>query len=205
MLAKLHRLAQKSALIFSVLSALALISGCGEDRSPVAPAATLTPAPGGLTYLAFSPQAAQRAAKLAIVPGTGLTVSQIFSVWGDHFTVTDLNGAGVTDDLRVTFSVPSGGLTAPLLITMTVYGNTARDLVMAFDPAGLLFLGAAELKVVLGDDRLDIPLAQIRAYHAYDNGTVVDATILSRVDGDGTSEIRIEVPGFSRYGLSGGS
>jgi hypothetical protein len=155
-------------------------------------------------YLAFSPEAARRAAKLATVPLGGLTASQIFSVWGGSFTVSDLNGSGVLDDLQVTFSVPSGGLNAPLLITMTVFGNQASDLVMAFDPAGLLFLGAAELKVVLGDDKLDIPLSDLRAYHAYDNGTVVDATILAKIDGDGTSEIRIEVPGFSRYGLSNG-
>lgn len=204
MSASLHRLTQKSALLFSVLSMLVLAWGCGDAPSPVAPQSAAVE-PGRVSYLAFSPQAAQRAAKLASVPSTGLTASQIFSIWGDHFTITDLNGSGVTDDLKVTFSVPSGGLTSPLLITMTVYGNKASDLVMAFDPSGLLFLGSAELKIVLGDDKLDIPLSQIKAYHAYDNGTVVNANILSRVDGDGTSEIRIEVPGFSRYGLSNSS
>ncbi len=197
-------LMQIKARFLPVLSMLALAWGCGDVPSPIAPQPVAVDE-GGVSYLAFSPEAAQRAAKLATVPSTGLTVSQLFSIWGDHFTLADLNGAGVTDDLKVTFSVPSGGLTSPLLITMTVYGNQASDLVMAFDPSGLLFLGSAELKVVLGDDKLDIPLSQIKAYHAYDNGTVVDATILSRVDGDGTSELRIEVPGFSRYGLSNGS
>ncbi len=194
-----YRALSRAALAFA--AALVFSSGCSPDPGPTAPAQ----APEGPTYLAFSPQAAQRAAKLATVPETGLTVSQIFSIWGDHFTVTDLNGAGVTDDLQVTFSVPARGLGSPLLITMTVYGNTAQDLIMSFDPAGLLFLGAAELKVTLGDDRLDIPLAQIEAYHAYDDGTVVEATILSRADGDGFSEIRIEVPGFSYYGMRGDS
>lgn len=197
---QLQHLPHKIALAFSAVSILILASGCGES-APTSPESA-APAPGEVAYLAFSPQAAQRAAKLATVPSGGLVVSQIFSIWGDHFTVADLNGAGVTDDLQVTFSVSSGGLGSPLLITMTVFGNTAQDLVMAFDPAGLLFLGNAELKVVLGDDRLDIPLAQIQAYHAYADGTVVDAEILSRTDGNGTSEIRIKVPGFSRYGLS---
>lgn len=197
----LRLLTQSKAMLFPVLSMLILVWGCGEAPSPVAPQSAAVE-PGGVSYLAFSPQAAQRAAKLASIPSTGATTSQIFSIWGDHFTLSDLNGAGVTDDLKVTFSVPSGGLTSPLLITMTVYGNKASDLVMAFDPSGLLFLGSAELKIVLGDEKLDIPLSQIKAYHAYDNGTVVNANILSRIDGDGTSEIRIEVPGFSRYGLS---
>ncbi|MBI2503588.1 MAG: hypothetical protein HYW07_10205 [Candidatus Latescibacteria bacterium] len=201
MSANLHRLTQKGALPFLVLSMLVLACGCGEVPAPVAPQpATIDP--GRVSYLPFLPQAAQRAAKL---PSAGLTASQIFSIWGDQFTLTDLNGPGVADDLKVTFSVPSGGLTSPLLISMTLYGNTAQDLVMAFTPSGLLFLGNAELKVTLGDDRLDIPLQQITAYHAYDNGTVVDAKILSRTDGDGTSEIRIEVPGFSRYGMSNGN
>jgi hypothetical protein len=192
-----HRSLSCAALVFCAASAVAFSSGCGTDTAPAAPV------PEGPRFLAFSPQAAQRAAKLATLPSGGLAISQIFSIWGDHFTVTDLNGPDVTDDLKVTFSVPQGGLNAPLLITMTVLGNTARDLVMAFDPAGLLFLGAAELQVILGDDRLDIPLAQIQAYHAYADGTVVDATILSRTDGEGVSEIRIEVPGFSRYGMRG--
>lgn len=204
MTAQLHRLVQKSALLIWVLGVVVLASGCGKTLSPVAPQPA-TVDQGGVSYLPFSPQAAQRAAKLATLPSAGLTTSQIFSIWGDHFTLTDLNGPGVTDDLQVTFSVPSGGLTSPLLISMTVTGNTASDLVMAFTPSGLLFQGKAELKVTLGNDRLDIPLQQITAYHAYDNGTVVDAKILSRTAGNGTSEICIEVPGFSRYGMSNGS
>lgn len=207
-----HRLISSTPRLLSAVVVLALFSGCSTDTIPTSPAARQEPE--GQVYLAFSPQIAQRAAKppatrsagdiesqTVVSQTAGLIASKVFHLWGGKLSVADLGGPGVTDDLQVTFSVPQGGLSQPTSITMTVYGNTAQDLVMVFDPAGLVFLKAAELEITLGDDRLDIPLSQIKAYHAYDDGTVVDARILSRTDREGTSELCIEVPSFSRYGL----
>jgi hypothetical protein len=76
---------------------------------------------------------------------------------------------------------------------------------MDFEPIGLVFLLPAELKITLGDDLLDIPLSQLEAYHRFADGTTVTAEILSIRDGDGTTEIRIKAPSFSRYGLRNSS
>lgn len=67
MRAHLRLLTQSKALLFSIMSMLVLVCGCGEAPSPVAPQPAAVD-PGRVSYLAFSPQAAQRAAKLAFVP-----------------------------------------------------------------------------------------------------------------------------------------
>lgn len=192
-----HRRISSRLLALSAMAMLALFSGCSTDMAPTASA----PSPEGPIYLAFSPEAARRAAKLATVPASGLTVSQTISTSGGKLTVSDLNAKGQKDDLEVTLAVPRGGLAQPTLIAMTVYGNRASDLVVAFEPSGLVFLKAAELKVLLGYDRVDITLSQLQAYHVSADGTVSVAKILSIKPGVSAVEVRIEVPGFSIYGL----
>lgn len=219
----------RAALAFSALSILALVAGCGEV-SPTAPESpTLTQAPDGTTYLTFSAQAleqVERAGKLATIPADGKTVSKTF--YPDKTSsmkIQDLNGWGYKDDLEVEFTVRAGELAEPTTITMTVYGNKLSDLVLAFQPGGLVFIHPAQLMVRIGAQRVDrslldlqallLPFADLEAYHDHD-GTVEEARItsvmtyiylLTEIETLNLllydyARIYVEVPGFSRYGLS---
>jgi hypothetical protein len=208
------------------------ITGCGENKAPLAPEASIREqAPSGVTYLTFSPQALERAGKIATIPEAGKTVSKTF--YPDQtasMKIQDLGGPGTRDDLEVEFTVRAGDLDQPTTITMTVYGNKISDLVMAFEPHGLVFNTPAQLELKIGAKRVDhslldlqallLPFGEVEGYHDHD-GSVTSATItsvkayiyallLGEVETSllGLSpvydyaRIKVDVPGFSRYGLS---
>lgn len=213
--ARFHRLLAGSVLpLFLLLLAGSGILGCGADRSPVASDQQATvPEPGGKTFLAFSPQAAQRAAKTAVTPEDGLTVTKQIGPKGGWLEVKDKGGRGVEDDLAVALRVPPEALAERKKITMTVTGNRLSELVAAFEPSGLKFARSAILTFGLGSARIDMPLENLVVYHVDSDGNVSVARIISiqkfdnrdRGDDDYGDEdgsyylINIEVPGFSYY------
>jgi hypothetical protein len=111
--------------------------------------------------------------------------------------------------------VPRGGnaLDDDVEITMTVYGQTLSELVIAFEPGGLDFLIAAELEIAVGLDKVDIDLGDLAAYHASqedyndnDENDWQEEEIDIEELYEGSEEIKfiIEIPGFSRYSTGGG-
>ena len=118
--------------------------------------------------------------------------------------VLDLNGKSATDDIFVYFDVPKGGVAEAVDNTMPLYGETLSDLVVAFQPGGLVFLKAASLRVQMGTDLVDIDLAELQVYHEYSDGTVEESTITSVQTYNNYLEFAAVVTGFSRYGLGGG-
>ena len=195
-----------------ILALIALVGlwGCGTNGSPVSPDAEISPPPSGeRSYLVFSTRGIQRAAKLAAVPEEGLTVSRVIGPRGGRLAVRDREKRGHRDDLKVELRIPRKALSEKVEISMTVYGNLLSELVAAFEPGGLVFARDAVLLFDLGADRVDIPLSEITAYHVDDSGHAEEARIISIKtygrDGEDYERIaiRIEVPGFSRYGLQG--
>ena len=186
------------------LLGLFLASGCGVDHERVVQEeATVTQSAGGTAYLTFSPQAAQRAAKLATIPAEGVTASRSFDDDGGTLVVEDNNGPAAGDDLKITFTISEEAaddlFDDNIQITMTVYGNTLSELVVAFTPGGLVFPIAVELKLELGSDLVDMSLATLKAIHTY-HGREEPARI-TVIGGRVTTVIYISIPSFSRYGL----
>jgi hypothetical protein len=92
-----------------------------------------------------------------------------------------------------------------VLITMDVSGTTLSQLVMAFQPAGLVFDPWAHINLSVGRDLIDLPLTDLVAWHIYDDGTA-EQVPFSIVDNNPYHiQIFIKVPGFSRYGMGGGT
>lgn len=227
MVSRHHSFALPSVLAFLITGVLALTTGCGEGKAPLAPeSTTLDQASNGVTYLTFSPEALERVGKIATIPAAGKTTSKTF--YPDQtasMKIQDLNGSGTRDDLEVEFTVAAGDLSKRKTITMTVYGNKLSDLVLAFEPDGLVFNHPAQLSVKIGVERVDrslldleallLPFADLQAYHDHD-GTVDNAVITSvktytylPLLGETETQplydyarINVDVPGFSRYGLS---
>lgn len=228
MVSRHHSFALPSVLAFLLTGVLALTTGCGEGKAPLAPeSTTFDQASGGIVYLTFSPEALERVGKIATIPAAGKTTSKTF--YPDQtasMKIQDLNGSGTRDDLEVEFTVAAGDLSKRKTITMTVYGNKLSDLVLAFEPDGLVFNHPAKLAVKIGVERIDrslldlqallLPFASLQAYHDHD-GTVDSAVITSVKTYTylpllGETEtppplydyarIKVDVPGFSRYGLS---
>lgn len=210
-----------------VLSCFALLAGCGNSDSPLGADSSqqITQGADGITYMTFSPEALTRVGKIATIPAEGRTVSKTFRPDRTaSMKVEDLNRRGVRDDLEVTFTVRAGELSEATTITMTVYGNNLSDLVLAFEPHGLVFNDPAQLDVKIGAKRVDrslldlealiFPFSGIEGYHDHD-GDVQDApitvkTYLRTLLGDVQTPslllydyavISVEVPGFSRYGM----
>ncbi len=204
-------------LSFAVLVSWLFLGACGMENAPTAgpgEEAVLSQAPDGRVLLSFSPQAAQRAAKLAAIPDAGKRVSKVFDQTGGQFAVRDL-AEEEKKSLSVTFSVPPLALAEPALITMTVYGNTLSELVIAFEPAGLDFSLPASLQIEIGRERVDLSLDQLIAWHIHGDGSAEQARIISilRYNKDGKitdggkyefAGIAVSVPGFSIYSLGGG-
>lgn len=168
-------------MTFLALAMMPLLSGCGTDHSANSvDEATITQAPDGTAYLTFSPQATQRAAKLATIPAEGLSNSK--NIKPDkkaYLDVSDINTKNKDDILKVRLNVPKNGVASEVTVVMTVYGNTLSELIVAFEPGGLVFLIDAVLELELGPNRIDMPLSDLEAYHTYDDGTEVPATIVS--------------------------
>ena len=182
----------------------------------------------GTTYIAFSSEALSRAAKRVksksisstsqtsvatydATAGTDLsadevrTVSQWVKPHGKaQLYIQDVNSSLTNDDnLQVTLIVPSGAVSKGVTITMTVYGNYLSDLVIAFQPGGLVFDESATLKVGIGGALVDVDPEGLTVWHEYEDGTVEEATLTGTKTWNNLMwfEFNAEVPGFSRYGL----
>lgn len=180
-------------MLFLGLPALLFLAfGCGLDQSPVAHEEQVLASETG------------RAAKIAQIP-EGRISSKIIGSGGDTLLVKDDNGKGTKDNLVVILKVPANALAADELITMAVYGETLADLVVEFSPGGLEFLKPAILKIRMGVTLIDAPLDQaIAVQHIYGDGTVESAKVLFYAEKDnGKIRFKVEVPGFSRYSMSG--
>ena len=122
---------------------------------------------------------------------------------GGVLKVVDRHGGTEADDLSIGFKVPSGGVAEEVPITMEVYGNLLSELVVVFEPAGLVFINTAVLEVRLGYELVDMLPEEFMVYHKYADGTVEETAILSlrSLGNDTFLRVQAEVPGFSRYGL----
>ena len=178
----------------------------------------------GTTYVAFSPEALSGVAKRLkskstfstfqtsdATAGTDLSADEVRSVseWVKprgkaQLFLQDVNSSLTNDDnLQVTLIVPSGAVSERVKITMTVYGNYLSDLVIAFQPGGLVFDESATLKVGIGGALVDVDPDGLTVWHEYEDGTVEETTLTGTKIWNNLMwlEFNAEVPGFSRYGL----
>lgn len=195
-----------------------LAFGCGGEQGPTASqGVALESSSQERSFLAFAPEGRVRAAKLAIAPTDaaveGRTVSAVFMPdengvlrIAEELDIASNSDLAVSPNnyLAARFNVRKGALEEPVLITMTVYGESLSDMVVAFQPAGLEFLEMAVLRLALGGAKVDLPLYDLHAWHIYNDGTVeeVGFSILDEPNG---ILFKIDVPGFSRYSMGGGS
>ena len=146
------------------------------------------------------------------IEGTTVAANRTVSQWvypnqEAILTVTDNNGTrDKADDLKLKFRVPAGGVTEAVQITMTLNGTNLSDLEVVFQPGGLNFVEIADLDILVSKDRVDVPFESLTVNHIYMDGTVEETQLNNvKYTGNGnTLIIEAEVPGFSRYGLSGG-
>ena len=117
--------------------------------------------------------------------------------------LSDLNdGNTIDDDLYVSLTVPSRAVDHEVLVTMTVIGNRLSDLVIAFQPGGLVFNIPATLWVKMGTELVDLETTDLAVWHEYEDGSIEETTMhTSKIFEKGSYEFTAEVPGFSRYGL----
>lgn len=133
------------------------------------------------------------------------TVSRWFKSKGrgeiNIFDPNNISEAGA-DDLNVLFQVPNGSLSEGVQITMTVYGNYLSDLVIAFQPGGLVFVKDALLLIQVGSGLVDVDTSALTVWHEYGDGTVEEAGLeLYENTGTGVVEVQAAVSSFSRYGI----
>ena len=212
-----ERNSTKQGLFPGLLALLVLAFGCGLDRAPVAlEREERTSNSGGWVLLSFSPEAARGAAKM-VVPPKGRSASRTFTAQGGELEIWNRNGEGIEDDLKVTLTVPEGGLEVEETITMTVHGNTLSGMGLEFAPAGLEFLQEAQLELELGAALVDLDLETLQAWHQHGDGTTEKAVILAvqmfEEQGQEREEkikfadanlvrVVVQVPGFSRYRIA---
>ncbi len=183
----------------------------------------------GVAYVSFSQEALRRAGKKPVETtastlttavatsaesapeGVDLSAEEVrsVSIWvrpkgSAQLYLADNNSSSTLyDNLQVNFVVPNGAVNERVLITMTVYGNYLSDLVIAFQPGGLVFNTPAELQLDMGGNLVNIDTADLAVLHEYADGTVEETTISSTksYQGDIWFELDAIVPGFSRYGI----
>jgi len=198
-----RRLLNQTLLLLSLLVVVGLVSGCGVDQSPVA----------------VSDEGAEPAAKKKQPPGqekgsstADLSAEEARSVseWvkprgKTQLHIEDLNAFSSADDnLYVNLVVPSRAVSKRVQVTMTVYGNYLSDLVIVFQPGGLVFDQDAELEVGMSAGLVDIDTETLQVWHEYEDGTVEKTTVTAtKTYQDGYFEFKAVVSGFSRYGLRG--
>ena len=177
---------------------LAIIAGCSSDTSPVASTAE----PAGKRIKTNGNNGAVEANVATQSTTDGRTVSAVFGPAGGTFLVEDKNGSGKKDNLRVSFSVPAGVLDSEVTITMTVSGEDISTLDVAFQPAGMTFVPAADMRIDLGNDlALNRDINKITPYHLYEDGSTADVDIYHIDRSSHTANFFVKVPGFSRYRL----
>lgn len=200
------RFSTLTKLTTALIAAATLTIGCGTENSPVASnEPTITHTEDGRTLFSFSPQATQQAAKTTAIPAEGRTISKVFDANHNGMEIFDNNGTDhQLDDIIVFFTIPDHALDHSVEISMTVYGNTLEDMVIAFEPGGLNFLHHATLGLHLGHNLVHTPLDQLAAWHEHDDGSVEEADIFWLRVTHAKVKMKIAVPGFSRYSPGGG-
>jgi len=179
----------------TMLMGLFLATGCGVDHSPMAQD---TQNGEGQTLLTFS--SPQGAAKQLAGASETLVASGVIGSKGGKLEVEDKGKRGGKDDLKVTFSVPGKALEKDVKITMRVSGRYLSELMVAFEPSGLVFLKDAKLKIKLGKDLIDLDMKKMTGEHHYEDGHSEEAEL--KID---RGNITVRIPGFSRYSLGGRS
>ena len=200
---RLRRRLTTVARLLVVPTALSFLVGCGSDHAAVSPeSASLIPSAGETAYLAFSPDALRRAAK--VLGHNRKEVSSKFDKKGGELQILEENSHKDTDDLEVVLAIPKGGLFDKTTITMAVDGNTLEDLVVAFEPGGLEFHKPALLTLKVGTDLVGkhFKEKEIAVYHIAADGIVEEADVLAaKVVKKRYVLVEVSIPGFSRYGL----
>lgn len=195
----------KHLISSAFLTAGLALSGCGTDVSPVASTDAASPQDAGLSFIHITAPGQQAAAKIADLPLID-SVTQVFDAQGGAFGIELPTTPTPLDDIAFDFVVPQNGLDHAETITMSILGTDFSNLVAAFDPSGLVFLQAANLRVTIGKaltDATQQELEDMTIYHEHHDGTVEIAT--HWVEQTGAQWIIvIEVPGFSRYSGGGG-
>ena len=192
----------------SLMLGLFLATGCGVDHSPLAQDTQdekLLQAQGEeQSLLTFS--ALQGAAKVSAYDDDDddddnepLEDEEDIGKRGGRLEVEDRGGPGGKDDLKITFTVPRNALDDEEEITMRVYGRYLSELVVAFEPSGLVFLKDAKLKIHLGKDLIDLDLNDVKGEHHYGDGSSEEADLKIARD-----DIEVKISGFSRYSLGRG-
>lgn len=182
------RLLNLSAILLAAAASSGML-GCADGSSP-----TSSPSQPQ-AYLVFSPQATPRTAKPA---AAGNTVSQTIGPEGGELVAR----GEVNAYLKAKLSIPEHALAEAVPLTMSVWGSRLSELTVGFQPEGLVFLQTARLELKLDAELADLPLAELKAYHQYADGTTEEATLLcAERSGDGLVHLAIAIPGFSTYGL----
>ena len=189
------------AITFLVALFALAIYGCGDGTySPTSVDQALEGDSSGRVIIAFSPEAAVRAAKRLDDDGDdSRTDSALFTPEDDGELEVEIEEDDAEVDVE--FCVEEGGVGEDVVITMTVFGSTLDDLAIAFEPSGFQFLIPAVLKIDMKSDDENLESSDIQAFHIYHDGTSVEAEIIGLDADDDELEVEISVPGFSRYGL----
>lgn len=195
-------------LITALAACAGLTIGCGNQNSPVTAnnEPTITHDEEGRTYITLSSEATRTAAKIAS-SDDGRSVTKVFDEDGGKFKIDEEGDENTDlDDLEIQFRIPDNALDGDVEITMTVYGYTLETLVIAFEPAGLIFNIPAELEIEIGHDLCaadEDEAEEMFGQHQYADGSVdeIDAELLKK---NQEYEFYLQVPGFSRYSMGGG-
>ena len=214
-------LVKSMARIFSIVAVAAFIYGCGQDRSPMAVGDVADPMPAAKRPAGKGKNSTTETSTTeSSTTETSTTELPLYSVVDSGTFYPDRSGYlnakmpnnyGSWDDVRVKeaiFEVEAGALDAVYDIGMRVTtGYTLEDVLVEFAPAGLVFIKPARLtlKIWWGGDLSPEQLAVLEATaeHITADGTVTYIGFETTRQGNAYLNIIIEVPGFSRYGLSG--
>lgn len=224
---------QRMAPIVIGFLGIVLMAGCGVDQSPMASSdeEMLAPAAEGQMFLVLTSDTAERAGKK--IKNKGRKIKDHFNHKGgdleiveeyDEDDLEELFGEDWDDDSdddsdddddwddddfdrNFKFKVSKKALPkdAEVEISMEVWGNKASEIVVGFTPSGLHFEKDCELEIELGGAWVDLTEEQIDALHLSADGVTEEAEIKKlKIDDDGNLEIKIKIPGFSRYSMGGG-
>ena len=189
------------AITFLVALLALAMYGCGDvTDSPTSAGQAVEGDSSGRVIIAFSPEAATRAAKrLDDDDDNSRTDSDLFTPDDDGELEVEIEEDD--SEVDVEFCVQEGGVGEDVVITMTVFGSTLDDLAIAFEPSGFQFVIPAVLKIDMESEDEDLESSDIQVFHIYQDGTTVEAEILDIDADDDELEVEISIPGFSRYGL----
>ena len=198
------------AITFLVALLALAMYGCGDvTDSPTSAGQAVEGDSSGRVIIAFSPEAAMRAAKrLDDDDDNSRTDSDLFTPDDDGELEVEIEEDDA--EVNVEFCVQEGGVDKDVVITMTVSGSTLDDLGIAFEASGFpkggfRFVIPAVLKIDMESEDDNPESSDIQAFHIYPDGTSTVAEIIDIDADDDELAVEISIPGFSRYGLRRGS